>query len=219
MKKFLLIIPFFLLFAACKDTEPKISDPEGTQTVIISNGQDIDGCIAIKDGYFEGALFRSCGKMDNLGYISSIPKDNWAKTAEIQQGCGYIAYDTIKHQYYRMFVEDAQAGKIRYQTPFLGSETEILVNKSDIYDLIHLQNGEYKIIKFQNKTLLPFTILKNSKLTDGFITSTYEYYSTAENSPPDAICIGKEGYTGTEIIIMVNSEYDGFNVRYWVNPS
>lgn len=92
------------------------------------------------------------GEIDGLGNITSIPKAGWATQVIAMERHGYIAW--VNGIYYRLYLSTYNTEKalVKYQRPFLGTETEIIPTKTTV---LFEKEASYQEIAFLNKTLFP----------------------------------------------------------------
>jgi hypothetical protein len=132
-----------------------------------SSDATIAGIIKIENGNFVldsfGASILPLGEVKGLGDIVSIPKlspsrNELVKECAAVQGHGYIigrgSGGNNNMQYYRLYIDNKKDRfLVKYQTPFLGSETEIIPEQTEFnFDA----NCAFINIKFKNQTLFPF---------------------------------------------------------------
>lgn len=160
------------------DPNKTVPDPEGTMTLDVSNSK-IDNKIYQKDGNLTGGLFLNLGEMKGLGNITSIPKEGWVSTVALMEGYGYIAW--ANNKYYRIYghILNEHQTVIKYQYPFLGSETSIKVKNV----LSFTKDGGKETVVLDNKTLLPFSV----SCSDSWINA--QVVSSTSNHPYDAISV------------------------------
>lgn len=113
--------------------------------------------------YHDCVKFASIGTVNGLGNIVGIPSAGWTDRISVKPGEGYVAYDTSRDKYYRLFVEDyiiATNGgiigaDIKYQAPFKGADEAIALNETALaFDA----EGGSQALFFANKNLLVYSI-------------------------------------------------------------
>lgn len=176
----LLLISLIVTGCSKDDAESiSIKDPEGTISLDITDSS-IENQIYISNGNLQGALFVQMGEIDGLGNITSIPKAGWATQVIAMERHGYIAW--VNGIYYRLYLSTYNTEKalVKYQRPFLGTETEIIPTKTTV---LFEKEASYQEIAFLNKTLFPYTV-KSSE-------DWYKAYpiSLIKNSPYNALKI------------------------------
>ncbi len=171
-----------LIVTGCsKDDAESISikDPEGTISLDITDSS-IENQIYISNGNLQGALFVQMGEINGLGNITSIPKAGWAAQVIAMERHGYIAW--ANGIYYRLYLSTYNAEKalVKYQRPFLGTETEIIPTKTTV---LFEKEASYQEIAFLNKTLFPYTVKSSEDWC-----RVYSVQST-KNTPYDKVKI------------------------------
>lgn len=179
------LVLLFSLGCSKDNTEPSsLQDPEGTVMVdMISSDEKIEGIIYNDGGNFKGALFLPLGSIHGLSEIESIPRSGWVAQSAIIEGHGYLAWKY--GQYYRIYVlkKDGTQVLVKYQSPFYGSEKQILTEKINI---TFGNNQESEKLTFKNSNLFPFTVVSSKNWCRVGVSSSNE------NTPYDAISISVE---------------------------
>ena len=102
---------------------PSVTEPEGTLTVTLQDGKDLDGLALGADGKFlckEGMIVCT-GAAKSLADIKSIPTTGWREELAADEGKGYVYFHD--GDYYRLRVSKRENGwaEVKYQKPFAGA--------------------------------------------------------------------------------------------------
>lgn len=102
---------------------PSVTEPEGTLTVTLQDGKDLDGLALGADGKFlckEGMIVCT-GAAKSLADIKSIPTTGWREELAADEGKGYVYFHD--GDYYRLRVSKRASGsaEVKYQKPFAGA--------------------------------------------------------------------------------------------------
>lgn len=103
---------------------PSVTEPEGTLTVTLQDGKDLDGLALGADGKFlckEGMIVCT-GAAKSLADIKSIPTTGWREELAADEGKGYVYFHD--GDYYRLRVSKRASGsaEVKYQKPFAGAD-------------------------------------------------------------------------------------------------
>lgn len=150
-----------------KPDEP-VDDPAGTITLSMrnsNNGNTMLDEIYMDNENFAGSRqqFASIGAVKGLGNVSYIPMAGWSNKVAVTPGNGYVAYDGWSGKYYRIYVTDyiyttgnlIIGAKIKYQTPFKGSDEEI---KLDDAAISFGEEGGSQALFFDNSNILVYSV-------------------------------------------------------------
>jgi hypothetical protein len=202
MKKLLLFSAAMVLLWGCEKTLP---DPADTKILDMSNSENIiDYTIKISDGNFvkaddqsDNLYFLPLGEVKGIGNIVTIPKKyDWVTQCAAVQGYGYIALvrgSSGYMQYYRIYVENQKNRfLVKYQTPFLGSETEILPPQTEFN---FSANKGIFTFQFQNQSLFPYYCWNNED---------WWYTSPATSTSSSYLGVSYGCYDGVTIFLQKN---------------
>lgn len=218
MKKifWLLAWSFALVVSGCSSDDP---DPEGgsvispdkdvpdpTGTVLLSmrngDGTSLNGLYIGKDDNFNGYNWKiaSIGPVKGLGNVADIPVAGWAYKVAVTPGYGYVAYDGLSDEYYRIYVTDyitsatnggVIGADIKYQKPFKGLNEAISLKQDKV--VLSAEGGEEQLV-FDNSSIIPFKVTSSEEwcrvkkastrdfefLYDAIVVSCDETYSAEE---------------------------------------
>lgn len=140
-------------------------DTEETITVSLYKNSDanIDGMYIDEADKFTssgGWLFVSLGVVSGLGDISLIPLSKWSYSVAAKKGYGYIAYNTGKRQFYRLYISNSAADEmgtitgfqIKYERDFFGKDEAISFDKASF--LVDAVGGNCSV-QISNTTFIP----------------------------------------------------------------
>ena len=166
---------------ACNNDEPSmdneigandnVPDPAGTIQLAMrdqDNGGTSLNYISINNENFSGwnTSFTSLGAVRGLGNVAYIPASGWASEVAVVPGEGYVAYDSAKDQFYRIYVLDyivsttggIIGADVKYQTPFKGKDEAISLTTNS---LSFSEYGGIQELIFNNSSIIPFKIEVN----------------------------------------------------------
>ena len=206
----------------------EVADPEGTITLSMrnyDNGRTWLGNIYIDDENFCGSgevYFASVGAVKGLGNVTNIPKSGWARQVSVIPGHGYVAYDSYKQKYYRIYVVDnilttgnlIIGAEVKYQEPFKGLDQDISIDSTN-----YSFNGEGQThtIWFKNSNIVLFDVeaseswckvSKVSSLNEPFLYNGIAITVDKMNSGPKKCTVKISTAYNKERVI--NVEYLGF---------
>lgn len=186
-----------------------LPDPEGTIQLSMrddDNGKTLLDNIYISDENFASnyvwpgnpVTFVSLGNMSGLANVNQIPTAGWASKVAVVPGNGYIAYDSSKDTYYRLYVTNyivsttggIIGADVKYQVPFYGKDEAIL---PETESLTFPANGGTQTVVFKNQGIIPFDIETDVSWCSVQKASTNDYSFLT-----NAIAITVEGSSDTE---------------------
>lgn len=186
-----------------------LPDPEGTIQLSMrddDNGKTLLDNIYISDENFASnyvwpgnpVTFVSLGNMSGLANVNQIPTAGWASKVAVVPGNGYIAYDSSKDTYYRLYVTNyivsttggIIGADVKYQVPFYGKDEAIL---PETESLTFPANGGTQTVVFKNQGIIPFDIETDVSWCSVQKASTNDHSFLA-----NAIAITVEGSSDTE---------------------
>lgn len=136
---------------------PSVTEPEGTLTVTLQDGKDLDGLALGADGKFlckEGMIVCT-GAAKSLADIKSIPTSGWREELAADDGKGYVYFHD--GDYCRLRVSKRENGwaEVKYQTPFAGAD-EAPVFASTTLEF-PAEGGSMHMV-LSNASIVPFEI-------------------------------------------------------------
>ena len=136
---------------------PSVTEPEGTLTVTLQDGKDLDGLALGADGKFlckEGMIVCT-GAAKSLADIKSIPTTGWREELAADEGKGYVYFHD--GDYYRLRVSKRASGsaEVKYQTPFAGAD-EVPTFASTTLEF-PAEGGSMHMV-LSNASIVPFEI-------------------------------------------------------------
>lgn len=136
---------------------PSVTEPEGTLTVTLPDGKDLDGLALGADGKFlckEGMIVCT-GAAKSLADIRSIPTTGWCEELAADEGKGYVYFHD--GDYYRLRVSKRSSGsaEVKYQTPFAGADEAPEVPSVSLE--FPAEGGSMRVA-LTNKSIIPFEI-------------------------------------------------------------
>lgn len=186
-----------------------LPDPEGTIQLSMrddDNGKTLLDNIYISDENFASnyvwpgnpVTFVSLGNMSGLANVNQIPTAGWASKVAVVPGNGYIAYDSSKDTYYRLYITNyivsttggIIGADVKYQMPFYGKDEAIL---PETESLTFPANGGMQTVVFKNQEVIPFDIE-----TDVSWCSVQKASTNDNSFLANAIAITVEGSSDTE---------------------
>lgn len=186
-----------------------LPDPEGTIQLSMrddDNGKTLLDNIYISDENFASnyvwpgnpVTFVSLGNMSGLANVNQIPTAGWASKVAVVPGNGYIAYDSSKDTYYRLYITNyivsttggIIGADVKYQVPFYGKDEAIL---PETEALTFPANGGTQTVVFKNQGIIPFDIETDVSWCSVQKASTNDHSFLA-----NAIAITVEGSSDTE---------------------
>ena len=166
------------------DPTQEVPDPEGTIQLSMrdqDNGNTIIDHISINNENFSGweTSFTSLGAVRGLGNVVYIPVSGWASRVAVVPGEGYVAYNSSKKQFYRIYVMDyivsttggIIGADVKYQEPFLGKDEAISLASNN---LTFPATGGSQVILFNNSSIIPFEIVEANVPVIVSKASTYD---------------------------------------------
>lgn len=150
------------------DPNKEVADPQGTIQLSMrdyDNGRTYIGNIYIENENFKGnyCRFSSLGSVRGLGNVAYIPISGWAAEVAVIPGNGYVVYDFLHQNFYRIYVSDyiiSTSGGIigadvKYQEPFKGHDETILLETTS---LAFPSTGGTQVLMFKNSGVILFDV-------------------------------------------------------------
>lgn len=152
------------------DPDKPVEDPVGTIPLSMrdyNNGRTWLDDICIENENFRGSgsnvMFSSVGAVNGLGNVSYIPSNGWTNKIKVTPGEGYVAYDSYRDKYYRIYVVDyitstlggIIGADIKYQEPFKGVDEEIQLTETA---LSFGTDGGSQALFFDNSHILVYDV-------------------------------------------------------------
>lgn len=156
------------------DPDKPVEDPLGTISLSMrdsDNGHTKLDDIYIKTENFCASsgyvMFSSVGAVNGLGNVSYIPTNGWTDKIKVTPGEGYVAYDSYKNKYYRIYVVSyivsttggIIGADIKYQEPFKGVDEEIMLTETA---LSFGEEGGSQALFFDNSHLLVYDVTSDA---------------------------------------------------------
>jgi len=191
-----------------------VDDPEGT--VVLSMRDYDNGDIRIDNIYINkeswsgsGCHFVSVGEVSGLGNIETIPTTGWAEQVGVYPGYGYVAYNSYKDTYYRLYVKEYIAGtsggvigaEVKYQKPFYGKDETVSLETKN---LSFTADGGAETLYFKKTSLIPFTVTSSESWCFPQKVSSYDW-SFLSNGVQFLVSPTEESSASTAIVTIETS--------------
>lgn len=143
------------------NNKPNTDDPSDMQDMAlkVGNTQSVINGVTYVDAQYRltGGLIVSVGKVDGLGYITSIPKTGWTTSSAVNVGYGYVLYNEATENFCRMYVagQDGEGYHVNYQIPFKGVEKELTLSNNEVN---FPAEGGTQELTIANSSIVPFTV-------------------------------------------------------------
>lgn len=185
--------------------DKEVPDPTGTIALSMRNEDHgetrLENLLYIGDDnnfrMLYSNIIASIGSVKGLGNVSSIPMTGWSDAVAVEPGAGYVAYDSDRDEFVRIFVTDwviSTSGGIigadvKYQKPFKGLDQEINCIDKVVFPY---EGGQQQVI-FDNTSIIPFKVTSSEPWCQVTKASTRDHYFLY-----DAIVISaEESYSAT----------------------